>query len=170
MHLFVLVSCTVLFSFCKCVTLFVAVFFPILLLFLCFIVKRYKYCIILNQFQGYKINIDMFFRQPEWHLRMHPFWSLKSVVLSFQWIKWGSSFLYIFVFHQALMPHPFPWSQQYRLLDLITKLKSVQWSNLIIYWDGDQPYDRSEGFLTITAIAWHLLPSNNHCNNCWTKS
>ena len=27
MHLFVLVSCTVLFSFCKCVTLFVAVFF-----------------------------------------------------------------------------------------------------------------------------------------------
>ena len=40
---FVLVSCTVLFSFCKCVTLFVAVFFfPILLLFLCFIVKRYK--------------------------------------------------------------------------------------------------------------------------------
>ena len=33
MHLFVLVSCTVLFSFCKCVTLFVAVFFPILLLF-----------------------------------------------------------------------------------------------------------------------------------------
>ena len=27
MQLFVLVSCTVLFSFCKCVTLFVAVFF-----------------------------------------------------------------------------------------------------------------------------------------------
>ena len=104
----------------------------------------------------------MFFRQPEWHLRMYPFWSLKSVVLSFQWIKWGSSFLYIFVFHQALMPHPFPWSQQYRLLDLVTKLKSVQWSNLIIYWDGDQPYDRSEGFLTITTITWHLVPSNNH--------
>ena len=114
-------------------------------------------------------NIDMFFWQPEWHLRMYPFWSLKSVVLSFQWIKWGSSFLYIFVFHQAPMPHPLPWSQQYRLLDLVTKLKSVQWSNLIIYWDGDQPYDRSEGFLTITAIAWHLLPTNNHCN-CWTKS
>lgn len=142
-------------------------FFPILLLFLCFIVERYKMCIILNQDIKYWYVFSTT-RMTFKNVPM-PFWSLKSVVLSFQWIKWGSSFLYIFVFHQAPMPHPLPWSQQYRLLDLVTKLKSGQWSNLIIYWDGDQPYDRSEGFLTITAIAWHLLPSNNHCN-CWTKS
>ena len=65
MHLFVLVSCTVLFSFCKCVTLFVAVFF-FFQYYYCFVFHCEKVEIVHNFESVSRIqNIDMFFRQPE---------------------------------------------------------------------------------------------------------